>query len=241
MNINYLGQILTTTTLIFQVKIQNEKQCFFVKANDQIVLKDDTLSFRDYIENKKYTLDNNTVVGKITVNGDVLPSFFESENYSEFVAAKCDEIKLNNERFDIEFEEYEKLSKNIDKTNESLQVLKFHKPEKIITVINKLGITDLASYYAGGKQAASVLRARSVDLLNTAASNAKKNLKAEREQFLSTGDTDSVEEIDIILEMIDSEVRSTTFSTLSCIEDIYTQWPPILLPVPIERHGLFFT
>lgn len=241
MNINYLGQILTTTTLIFQVKIQNQKQCFFVKANDQVALKDNTLTFRDFIEDKKYTLDSDTVIGKITANGDVLPSFLESKNYSEFVAAKCDEIKLNNERFDIEFEEYEKLSKNIDKTNKSLQVLKFHKPEKIITVINKLGITDLASYYAGGEQAASVLRARSVDLLNTAASNAKKNLKAEREQFLSTGDTDSVEEIDIILEMIDSEVRSTTFSTLSCIEDIYTQWPPILLPVPIERHGLFFT
>lgn len=241
MNIQYLGQILTTTTLVFHAKVQGEKQCFFVKANDRVVIEDDRLSFRDYIEDREYTLDSNAVIGRITANGDVLPTFLESSNYSDFAALKREEIKLNNDRFDIEFEEYKKLSENIDKTKECFEVLKLYKPEKIITVINKLGITDLASYYAGGEQAASVLRARSVDLLNTTASNAKKNLKAEREQFLSTGDTDSVEEIDIILEMIDSEVKSTTFSTLSCIEDIYTQWPPILLPVPIERHGLFFT
>jgi hypothetical protein len=241
MNINYVGQILTTTSLVFEAKIQDERYCFFVKAGDQVVVSDEALSFRDYIENKKYTLDTNTTIVKITVNDDVLPTFLESVDYSNFVASKQVQIKNNNKIFSKEFKEYKKLSKNIDKTNESFQVLKLHKPEKIITVINKLGITDLANYYAGGEKAALVLRDRSKDLLYTTSLNAKKNLNEEKKKFLLDGDMDSVEEIDIILEMIDKEVNSTSFSTLSCIEDIYTQWPPILLPVPIERHGLFFT
>jgi hypothetical protein len=221
--------------------MQDKKRCFFVKANDQVVLENDTLSFRDFIEDKKYTLQNDAAIVKINANGDVLPTFIESKNYYDFVVSKQKDIKLNNDRFDVEFNEYKELSKNIDKTDDNFQVLKLYKPEKIITVINKLGITDLANYYAGGERAASVLRSRSIDLLNTTSLNAKKNLTIEREQFLSDGDMDSVEEIDIIIEMIDKEVTSTTFCNLSCIEDIYTQWPPILLPVPIERHGLFFT
>lgn len=75
MNINYIGQILSTTTLIFETDVNGKRQCFYVKAGDGIVLEENKLKFRDFIEDKEYTIDNNFTFIKLESKGDVLPSY----------------------------------------------------------------------------------------------------------------------------------------------------------------------
>lgn len=237
MDVFYINQILSTSSLKFKTLINEEPYLFFVKTGDSSIDVNDNLVINDCIEDKTFIIPCSSVIFEAHGRDDIF--HHKDSDYDSFVKSNIEKIRRNNKVFEEEFEGYIKLAKNIDNTSECLQILKLHRPEKIITVMNMLGITDLASYYAGGERAASVLRSRSLELLSNAAINAREKLNLEKEKFLLENDLDSVEEIDIILDMIDNEVSSTTFETISCIEDIYTQWPPILLPVPIERHAFF--
>ncbi len=233
MDVFYINQILSTSSLKFKTLLNEEPYLFFVKTGDSSIDADDNLVINDCIEDKTFTVPCSAVIFEAHGRDEIFPSV--KDNYDVFTKAKSKKIARNNQLLETEFEEIKIMSESTDKSSESLQILKSTKPVEILTAMKKLGLKDLASFYAGGERAATILRQRSLELLNITAAEAKAKLSEERAKFLDDGDHDSVEEIDIILGMIDDEVGVTTFETVSCVEDIYTQWPPILLPVPFER------
>jgi hypothetical protein len=233
MDVFYISDILSTTSLKFKTLVNEEPYLFYVKAGDSSLDSNNNLIIKDCIEDKTFTLPSSSVIFQAQGRDDIFPS--SNSNYASFVVEKNKNIARNNRLFEEEFNEIKLMSESIDNSSESLQILKSFKPVEILTAMKKLGLKDLASFYSGGEKAAAVLQQRSLELLTITAAEAKIKLNEERAKFLEEGDNDSVEEVDIILGMIEEEVSATTFATVSCVEDIYTQWPPILLPVPFER------
>lgn len=108
MNINYIGLILTTTSLIFETLHEDKKQCFYVKS-DSNILTPDNLTFKDYVEDKVYTLNDNVEVLSINAKDSVLPSFIECSNYTDYAKLHAQEIVNNNTKFLTLFDEVRKL------------------------------------------------------------------------------------------------------------------------------------
>lgn len=233
MDVFYINQILSTSSLKFKTLVNDSPYLFFVRAGDSSIDADNNLIIKDCIEVKTFTIPSSSIIFEAHGRDEIFPSL--EDNYEDFVKIKSKKIARNNRLYNSEFDEIKLMAEDIDDSSESLQILKSTKPIEILSAMKKLGLRDLASFYAGGERAAAVLRQRALELLDITAVEAKTKLNIERIKFLEEEDNDSVEEIDIILGMIDEEVGVTTFETVSSVEDIYTQWPPILLPVPFER------
>ena len=232
MNINYIGQILTTTSLVFETICDDKKQCFFVKAGDIITLTEDTLTFRDYIEDREYTLRNNVTFLRICAKGDVIPSFIESAAYGDYIESNKEQIINNNRRFLQWFSEIEVYYPYVDHDEDNLYTFKTQTDIKTVMCMKSFGITDLLGYINQTPKVLSQIKANCYVFLKERADQAIKELELERAKFITENDSDSIEEIDIIIEMIKDTVNTTSFESLEDIEDAIKLWPPILLPAP---------
>jgi hypothetical protein len=233
MDVSYINTLLSTSSVKFKTLINDEPYFFFVKVGNSSLDSNNNLIVKDYIEDKTFTIPASAEIFEAHGRDEIF--FKVGDSYEEFVKKQSKKIARSNKLTEEEFNEIKLMAGDTDKSAESLQILKSVKPIETLIAMKKLGLTDLASFYTGGERAAVILRKRSLELLNITAIEAKAKLNDERAKFIEDGDSDSVEEIDIILGMIDDEVSATTFETVSSVEDIYTQWPPILLPVPFER------
>lgn len=232
MNINYIGQILTTTSLVFETVHDDKKQCFFVRAGDGITLTDNTLTFKDYIEDKKYTLNDNVIFSRICARGDVIPSFVESANYKDYIRSKKQEIISNNTRFLLWFNELKEYYRFVDHDEDNLYLFKTQLDTKTVMCMKSFGVTNLTGYINRTSEIISQIKNNCYVFLREKADQAIKELNKEKERFIIEEDTDSVEEIDIIIEMINGTVNTTSFECLENLEDAAKLWPPILLPAP---------
>lgn len=233
MNVNYVGQILTTTSLIFETVKEDKQQCFYVNAGDGVVLSNNTLTFNDYIEGIQYNIDNTYTFTKISAKGDVIPSFVESAAYNDYVGSKRKQININNERFLKWFEELKKFYPFIDKDEDNIYNFKTQTNTKTLVSMKSFDVTSLYDYINNTDKAIEQIKSKCLSLMNDAAKEAFSKLNVEREKAILENDLDSVEEIDLIIQMINDEIQTTTFETLKKPEDVYTLWPPILLPCPV--------
>lgn len=232
MNINYIGQILTTTSLVFETICNNKKQCFFVKAGNIITLNEDILVFKDYIEDKEYTLDHNTTFLRICAKGDVIPSFIESAAYNDYIESNKEQIINNNKRFLQWFDELKKYYACVDHDEDNLYAFKTQTDIKTVMCMKSFGVTDLLGYINQTPKVLSQIKDNCYVFLKERAQHAVKELELERVKFIAESDFDSIEEIDIIIEMINDTVNTTSFESLESLEDAAKLWPPILLPTP---------
>lgn len=124
MNINYIGLILSTTSFIIETLYEDKKQCFYIKGGDDIQLTSESLSFKDYIEEKLYTVNNDFLFLSVYAKDDVIPSFVDCANYQAYVDARKEEIISNNSKFLDLFDEVKSYYSNIEPTEESVYALK---------------------------------------------------------------------------------------------------------------------
>ena len=232
MNINYIGQILTTTSLIFETVCGNKRQCFFVKAGDNINLTADSLTFNDYIEDKEYTLDNNVTFSRLYAKGDVIPSYIESATYNDYIQSNKDQIINNNKRFIEWFDELKEYYPFVDRDEENLYTFKTQTDTRTIMCMKSFGVTDLLGYINQTPKILSQIKDNCYIFLKGRADQAIKELELERAKFIIEQDQDSIEEIDIIIEMINETVNTTSFESIEELSDAAKLWPPILLPAP---------
>ena len=232
MNINYVGQILSTTSLIFEVEQFDKKQCFYVRAGDEIVLTNTELSFRDYIEDKIYKLDDNATIVKIGAKGDVLPSFLESVNYKEFVESKKEQINNNNDRQQEWFEDFLKYFPLINHNEDNIYLFKTQSNVNKIKSMCSFNIRELSEFINQTPEIIATVKNNCYIFLKEKAIEAIEELNNERQKFIIEQDQDSVDEIDIIIEMINETVSVTSFESMEELSDAVKLWPPILLPTP---------
>ena len=232
MNINYIGQILTTTSLIFETVCGNKRQCFFVKAGDNINLTADSLTFNDYIEDKEYTLDHNVTFSRLCAKGDVIPSYIESVTYNDYIQSNKDQIINNNKRFIEWFDELKEYYPFVDRDEENLYTFKTQTDTRTIMCMKSFGVTDLLGYINQTPKILSQIKDNCYIFLKGRADQAIKELELERAKFIIEQDQDSIEEIDIIIEMINETVNTTSFESIEELSDAAKLWPPILLPAP---------
>lgn len=232
MNINYIGQILTTTSLVFETICNGKKQCFFVKAGDNIILTSDSLKFNDYIEDKEYTLDHNFTFTRLCAKGDVIPSFIESAAYNDYIESNKDQIIKNNERFLKWFNELKEYYPFVDRDEENLYTFKTQTDTRAVMCMKSFGITDLLGYINQTPEILTQIKDNCYIFLKERADQAVKELEVERAKFILEEDHDSIEEINIIIEMINETVNTTSFESIEELGDAAKLWPPILLPTP---------
>lgn len=232
MNINYIGQLLTTTSLVFETEYNGKIQCFYVMANDSVKLTEDTLTFKDYIEDKEYTINNSFTFLRVGAKGDVIPSFLESAAYSEYIESNKDQIKSNNSRFLLWFNELKQYFPFVDKDEDNLYALKTQTDTRTLVCMRSFGITDLLGYINKTPSVISQIKINCQEFLLQKAKQAIKEL--EREKLNLEGELDSIEEIDIIIGMINDTVDEVSFESMENIEDASKLWPPILLPAPFH-------
>lgn len=232
MNINYIGQILTTTSLIFEIIHNGKTQCFYVKAGDSVILTEDSLSFNDYIEDIKYTLDREAIFSRIHAKGNVIPSFLESGAYKDYIEANKDQINNSNKRLALWFDELKEYYKFVDKDEENLYAFKTQTNTRTLVCMKSFGVTDLLGYINQSPEILTQIKRNCYVFLKQKADQAIKELEIEKEKFVQEEDLDAIEEIDIIIEMIHDTVNATSFESLEKKEDAAKLWPPILLPAP---------
>jgi hypothetical protein len=232
MDVGFIHTIITTTSIIFNTNLDNIPHCFYVEMGNSKLDENNNLIVKDYISDKTYFLPNSSIISEIITRDEVCPPYGQGVDYLQFKVKNRVKIANNNKVIKTEFDQIKSFLSDIDITEENLFLLKDKKPIKLIETMRHYGSKDLGAFYEGGEKMAKFLRDRCLTLVQETAEDAIQKLNAEKEKFLAEGDTESAEEVDLIIEMIKSEVKTTTFEALKTIDDIYTLWPPILLPVP---------
>jgi hypothetical protein len=232
MDVGFIHTILTTTSLIFKTNIDNSEYCFYVESGNSKLDDGGNLTIKDCIADKTYFLPNSSFISQVEARDEVCPPYGQNIDYLSFKVQNRIKIANNNKIFKEEFRQIREFLADIDITEKNLYILKDKKPIKLIETMKHYESRDLEAFYEGGDKMAEILKQKCLSLVQETAKDAIEKLNIEREKFLSEGDSESVEEVDLIIEMIKQEVEATTFETLKTIDDIYTLWPSILLPVP---------
>jgi len=190
------------------------------------------LLVKDYIADKTYFLPNSSFITRVEARDEVCPPYGHDIDYLIYKVKRKRKIERNNSILKEEFDAVKKVVEFIDKTEENLFLLKVDRPFDLIQSMRNFGITDLHSFSKNTEEVITQVKNKCLELMKGAAVEAIQKLNIERDKFLAENDSDSVEEVDLIIQMINDEVKVTTFEDLQKPEDVYTLWPPILLPVP---------
>jgi hypothetical protein len=232
MDVGYIHTIATTTNVIFHVEIENKPHCFYVEYGNTKLDVNNNLLVKDYIADRTYFLPNSSFITRVEARDEVCPPYGHDIDYLKYKVKRRQKIDRNNSILKEEFDAVKKVVEFIDKTEENLFLLKVDRPFDIIQSMRSFSITDLLGFTKNAEEVITQIKGKCLQLMNDAAKEAILKLKAEREKFLAENDLDSVEEVDLIIQMIKDEVKVTTFEDLQKPEDVYALWPPILLPVP---------
>ena len=236
MNVNYIGTILKTTSIKL-LGFYNDAEYIFLIQAGKVEIDSNIVKIYDYVEDQWFNLtDENFRVQTIYVHKRVLPSYPEFENYSDYILTCQDLINQNNELYLVEFQAKKDNLEYIDTQRVNLNILKNGLPIGDIFLMKQFNITDLSAFQRRTDGIIDHMRGICVEKLQQTGDIAISNLLTEREKFALESDTDSIEEVDIIIDMIREAVNTTSFETFQTIEDVYTLWPPILLPVPFEKY-----
>ena len=236
MNVSYIGTILQTTSIKLH-GIYNDIDYIFLIEAGKVELSDQTVHVYDYVEEQWFDLtDTNFKIQTIYVYRSILPTYPQIDNYNEYITTRQDIIKQNNELYLIDFQAKKDSLKYIDTQRVNLNRLKDGLPTKDIFVMKQFNITDLNAFQQRHDEIIDYMRDMCVEKLQHTGDIAIANLLTEREKFTLENDIDSIEEVDIIIDMIKDAINATSFETFQTIEDVYTLWPPILLPVPFEKY-----
>jgi arginyl-tRNA synthetase len=190
------------------------------------------LLVKDYIADKTYFLPNSSFITRVEARDEVCPPYGHDIDYLKYKVKRRQKIERNNSILKEEFDTVKSLVEFIDKTEENLFLLKVDRPFDLIQSMRNFGITDLYGFSKNTEEVITQIKNKCLKLMRDAADEAILKLNIERDKFLAESDLDSVEEVDLIIQMISNEVTVTTFEDLQKPEDIYALWPPILLPVP---------
>ena len=232
MDVGYINTILTTTSIIFNTKIDDTPYCFYVEMGNSKLDENNNLIVKDYIADKTYFVPGSSFISRVETRDEVCPPYGHDIDYLKFKVRQRHKIERNNSIFKQEFNIVKSLAEFIDKTEENLFLLKVDRPFDLIQSMKSFGITDLYGFSKNTEEVITQIRNKCLELMKVAAIEAIQKLNIERDKFLAENDLDSVEEVDLIIQMINDEVKVTTFDDLQKPEDVYTLWPPILLPVP---------
>jgi len=232
MDVGYIHTIVTTTNVIFHVELESKPHCFYVTMGNTKLDENGNLLVKDYIADKTYFLPNSSFITRVEARDEVCPPYGHDIDYLIYKVKRKRKIERNNSILKEEFDAVKKVVEFIDKTEENLFLLKVDRPFDLIQSMRNFGITDLHSFSKNTEEVITQVKNKCLELMKGAAVEAIQKLNIERDKFLAENDSDSVEEVDLIIQMINDEVKVTTFEDLQKPEDVYTLWPPILLPVP---------
>jgi hypothetical protein len=243
--INFLNTVLNDVSLIVDIIYDDKKIELWLKRNCQ-KLNGDILTVYDIIENKEYHLQNhNTVLERVVTHScGIWNDNYES--YNTYLKNNIENIKNNNKWFDARCETVLPYSRIMDNTFENMQICKSGHAKLYLTEMEHMkvfNITDLSGWINNDLSVIHKMCASYYDILNKHGNNIIKKLQIEKQQFTEIDDFESVEEIDIIIDMIQDVIDSKiydkvlsgdiVYSTIAdFINDMKKQWPPILLPVP---------
>lgn len=236
MNVRYIGTILQTTSIKLH-GIYNDIDYIFLIQAGKVTICEDAINVYDYVEDQWFNLsDNNLKIQTVYVYRSILPTYPQIENYDEYIATRQDLIDQNNEQYLVEFQTKKDSLKYIDTQRVNLNILKNGLPIYDIFVMKQFNITNLTAFQQCTEEVISHMKSVCLQKLQQAGDTAVSNLLIERKKFTLENDVDSIEEVDIIIDMINEAIKTTSFETLQTINDVYTLWPPILLPVPFEKY-----
>jgi hypothetical protein len=236
MDVSYIG-IITQTTSIYLYGIYNSEDYVFLIHSGDVKVENGIVSIYDFAEQQWFDLtDANFSISSIRAGVMVLPTYYELQNYDKFVIERAEEIKTSNDELYKQFLVKRDNIKYIDKQRPNINSLKHHINVRDIFIMKQFGVTDLGAFQQRTDDIIiHMVTVCSVKLQQTGELAISK-LLTEREKFTLEGDTDSIEEVDIIIDMITEAVNTTSFETFQTIDDVYTLWPPILLPVPFNKY-----
>lgn len=231
MDVGFLHTLITTSSVIFYANIDNTSFCFYVQKGDA-KLEESDLIVKDYIASKTYTIPSSAIITEIHVRDEIIPPYGKEIDYASYSARRSKKIDRNNSILKREFDQVKTMAELIDKTEENLYLLKSERPFHLIQTMKNFGISDLIGFSKNSKSVINDIKTKCLLSVQEAAKEAITKLNEEKKKFLLEEDLDSVEEVDLIIQMINDEVKTTTFESLEKPEDVYSLWPPILLPVP---------
>jgi hypothetical protein len=242
--INFLNTILHDISVVVDIVHDDKKIELWLKTKCQ-KLNGDILTVYDIIDNKEYYINNNTTIERFTTNGcDIWNDLHES--YSDYLRKNRKKIINNNKWFDARCETVLPYSRIMDNTFENMQICKSGHAELYLTEMEHMrvfNIKDLSGWINNDLSVIHKMCDSYYDILNKHGNNIIKKLQIEKQQFTEIDDSESVEEIDIIIDMIQDVIDSKIYdkvisgdivysSIADFINDMKKQWPPILLPVP---------
>lgn len=236
MNVNYIGTILKTTSIKLLGFYNDVEYIFLVQAGN-VSVNNDTIEIYDYVEDQWFSLsDDSFKIQTIYTHKRVLPSYPEFENYEDYISTYQDLIEQNNDIYLVEFQAKKDNLKYIDTQRVNLNILKNGLPIGDIFLMKQFNITDLSAFQRRTDEVIEHMRCVCMEKLQETGDIAISNLLIEKEKFVLENDIDSIEEVDIIIDMIKEAIDNTSVETFQTIKDIYTLWPPILLPVPFQQY-----
>ena len=236
MDVSYIGIITQTTSIYLYGVYNNEDYVFLIQAGD-VKVENGIVSIHDFAEQQWFDLtDDNFSISSIRAGVMVLPTYHELQNYDKFTVERATDIKTSNDELYKQFQVKKDNIRYVDKQRHNINSLKHHIRVMDIFVMKQFGITDLGAFQQRTEDIITHMISVCSTKLQQTGKLAISKLLVEREKFLQEGDTDSIEEVDIIIDMINEAVDTTSFETFQTIDDIYNIWPPILLPVPFDKY-----
>jgi hypothetical protein len=232
MDVGFIHTIITTTSIIFYTELDTIPHCFYVEMGNSKLDENNNLIVKDYIASKTYTIPSNSVITGVHVRDEVIPPYGQVVDYLTYKVKYRRKIDRNNSILKKEFDQVKSMIEFIDNTDDNLFLLKNERPFHLIQAMKNFEITDLVGFSKNTESVIADIKVKCLSLMHEAAKDAIQKLNTEKEKFLLENDLDSVEEVELIIQMINDEIKTTTFEFLETPDDIYTLWPPILLPVP---------
>jgi len=235
--IRYINDALCINSCFVCFVNDEVKYNLLVKKNTQQLINENTLHLIDYVENKSYyvTFPDTKIYYIKTFFGN---SYYDSTTMDlhECCEKYADDIIENELRFDSHVKKVSDYFHLIDDQQANINRLKDYVDETVLHTMEAFGIKDLSAYLDKTPEILQQIKNRGWHLLLQQYDNAVEKLKAESVNFQKAGDLDSVEEIDIIIEMLNDAVKNDTlFDSAKDVADIYKLWPPILLPGPFVK------
>lgn len=234
MNAEYVKMLLQTTSSIFFINKNNKELCYFVKAGDYSVDDNLEIIIKDYIEEREFLLPLKDIQS-ITIKTftDIQPDInISKEEYDRYVNEKKDLIIANNEKFDTQANILKDYYSFILPSEDNVFLLKTENVLKSINTMKHYGITNLKAFLEGSDEFLEEAKIKFKEVLERKAKDTIDTLNVEKQKFIESGDSDSADELDMIIELIHEMLSQTSFNDLTKLEDVFDLWPPILLPVP---------
>jgi hypothetical protein len=119
--------------------------------------ENNNLIVKDYIADKTYFIPNSSIISEIITRDEVCPPYGSNTDYLEYKIRQRKKIERNNSILKEEFDRVKCVVDFIDKTEESLFLLKVDRPFDLIQLMIDFNTTDLCGVYKNAEEVISRL------------------------------------------------------------------------------------